>query len=552
MHRSLQIPEIIRNIFSLSDDDHEGRKALAQCCLTCRFFYEPAADALWYHLPDLAPLLKCLPEEFVFETNHPDEDTEEEDRDGEALPPEYSKYKILYLRRIPEADEHWMRAERHARRVRIMRSFSPVFKETVNISALQALMSRCRFRQIPDPPSSPFLPNLRELSWPFFQNEGIAFTSIPLLAGPHLRKFRSYALYRPPEGPYAAQVSQTLLEFPVNFPLLESIEMPSAFMGVWSVVGEVFSTILQDLHHLRRVVLPSVDLTQEALQHLSALPHIEQLDMAGEHMVANFVSPVPSVPFFPSLRIIKFMEIPDLPACTMFIKSLAHRQLESVEIYGDGRSFMVHTMADYARALEPHKTLQKVVLHPNRTHVPDVPPDSPPLDFSFVRPLLSLPVLTTIDVSAPSGVDLNDNDFLQMSMSWPHIERLVIRSIGRSRRTPSATFDSFLHVVHHCPRLKSFQLHLEPTITSEGMTKATTQTSDSAIEWLTINYRSPIPPHETERLCKLILDLFPKLRFLRAVASPRMDADMVPTAESWSSFCTLIKGKIKERTGVAY
>jgi hypothetical protein len=95
MHRSLQIPEIIRNIFSLSDDDHEGRKALAQCCLTCRFFYEPAADALWYHLPDLAPLLKCLPEEFVFETNHPDEDTEEEDRDGEALPPEYSKYKIL-------------------------------------------------------------------------------------------------------------------------------------------------------------------------------------------------------------------------------------------------------------------------------------------------------------------------------------------------------------------------------------------------------------------------------------------------------------------------
>lgn len=67
MHRSLQISEIIRNIFFLTDDDKEGRRTLARCCLTCRFFYGPSADALWYHIPDFAPLLKCLPAEFWFE-----------------------------------------------------------------------------------------------------------------------------------------------------------------------------------------------------------------------------------------------------------------------------------------------------------------------------------------------------------------------------------------------------------------------------------------------------------------------------------------------------
>jgi F-box-like len=63
MHPCLQIPEIIRAIFSWLSQDDGG--TLAALSLTCRNFYEPASDRLWSDLPSVVPLVRCLPDDLL-------------------------------------------------------------------------------------------------------------------------------------------------------------------------------------------------------------------------------------------------------------------------------------------------------------------------------------------------------------------------------------------------------------------------------------------------------------------------------------------------------
>ena len=142
---------------------------------------------------------------------------------------------------------------------------------------------------------------------------------------------------------------------------------------------------------------------------------------------------------------------------------------------------------------------------------------------------------------------MKDEDYLRMARSWPHIEWLVIKLIGRSRKTPSATFDAFLHVARHCPELRSFQLGLEPTLTEAAEAEAARHTSESVVEWLSMKFQSAIPPHETDRLCKYVLDLFPKLRVVRSIpASINIDLNAFHRTESWSNLCAMIRKRCKE------
>ena len=70
-HRMLYVEEILREIFSylplqsLPPFSHWGRsspKGVLAVARTCRAFKEPALDILWEVLPNLTPLVRCLPE----------------------------------------------------------------------------------------------------------------------------------------------------------------------------------------------------------------------------------------------------------------------------------------------------------------------------------------------------------------------------------------------------------------------------------------------------------------------------------------------------------
>lgn len=63
MHRSLQIPEILSEILaSISPESQKDRASQAAMARTCKLFYEPAMNALWFKINSITPLLKCLPQ----------------------------------------------------------------------------------------------------------------------------------------------------------------------------------------------------------------------------------------------------------------------------------------------------------------------------------------------------------------------------------------------------------------------------------------------------------------------------------------------------------
>ncbi|GLB38758.1 hypothetical protein LshimejAT787_0506230 [Lyophyllum shimeji] len=65
MHRSLQIPEIVKLICEqlevINPQTSEQFKCLAAFLRTCRAFHEPALSIVWSNVDSLVPLLKCMP-----------------------------------------------------------------------------------------------------------------------------------------------------------------------------------------------------------------------------------------------------------------------------------------------------------------------------------------------------------------------------------------------------------------------------------------------------------------------------------------------------------
>lgn len=60
MHQCLRIPEIQGEIFS-----NLQRRDCAKLAQTCRFFYDQAMDVVWAELPNLLPVVLCLPSDAV-------------------------------------------------------------------------------------------------------------------------------------------------------------------------------------------------------------------------------------------------------------------------------------------------------------------------------------------------------------------------------------------------------------------------------------------------------------------------------------------------------
>ena len=57
-HRALYINEVLKHICHVADNS-----TLATVARTCKVFQEPALEALWCHLPDFTPLVRCFPSE---------------------------------------------------------------------------------------------------------------------------------------------------------------------------------------------------------------------------------------------------------------------------------------------------------------------------------------------------------------------------------------------------------------------------------------------------------------------------------------------------------
>jgi hypothetical protein len=68
MHLSLQITEILTNIFDSYNDETPDKITLRNLALVCKIFHEPALDALWKFQQSIWTLLKTFPGDLWEET----------------------------------------------------------------------------------------------------------------------------------------------------------------------------------------------------------------------------------------------------------------------------------------------------------------------------------------------------------------------------------------------------------------------------------------------------------------------------------------------------
>ncbi|GJE97869.1 F-box protein [Phanerochaete sordida] len=130
MHLSLNIDEIIQNIFG-----HVDKKGtLFRLAVVCRAWSEPANDALWARLEGLRPLICCLPQHVIAESE--------------------IMYGALTIVQAPSEGE-WERFDENARRVKhLLVDDSRLF--SVDHAAMEVLRKHH---------ADPILPNLTYLEW---------------------------------------------------------------------------------------------------------------------------------------------------------------------------------------------------------------------------------------------------------------------------------------------------------------------------------------------------------------------------------------------------
>ncbi|GJE91799.1 hypothetical protein PsYK624_079500 [Phanerochaete sordida] len=134
MHAVLSINEILSAVFAVTP-----RCSLLSAGLTCKTFYEPAMDALWYTIDSIIPLLMCLP--------------------ADALGPSYPGFAGWKHRITRElTSEDWLRFQAAARRVReyiVVNEITSIRAYGFDVTHPIVLMLAEHFSE------GPILPNLR-------------------------------------------------------------------------------------------------------------------------------------------------------------------------------------------------------------------------------------------------------------------------------------------------------------------------------------------------------------------------------------------------------
>ncbi|GJF00132.1 F-box protein [Phanerochaete sordida] len=292
MHSCLLIHEILQDIFGYFNEYRD----LHSLSLVCRAFLAPANDELWADLPGLSPLIKCLPDHLLGDS---------EIDEG-----------ILTIVQPPRTED-WHRVQLHAFRVKSLRvelDDGDHKEYTINQAALEIFVAGL-------PSNAPLLPRLESLAW---HNWSLAKFA-PLFINPSLTFLEYYPSSETPE--VLARVAEAA-------PRLRILRLFDTQYSLPEPVDAVFNDTLLCLNHLTQLNFDHVPLRADTLVHLSRLPSLLYLSVfLLKHDVTSWTSP--SWGGFPRLE--RLSLIPDrergrtIPSAP-FLRALSGASLTSLDI----------------------------------------------------------------------------------------------------------------------------------------------------------------------------------------------------------------------------
>ncbi|KIJ69468.1 hypothetical protein HYDPIDRAFT_106090 [Hydnomerulius pinastri MD-312] len=469
------------------DSDYiEPRISLAGLARTCRALHKPALDVLWKELPDMTPLIKCLPRDLWCE-----------DSDG----------VLHFMRALTRSDLSVFCT--YASRVRLLGFHCGNTYNTVSHINAAILHEIFRALRLWEPLWCSLLPQLVDFAWddpqeanlpllPLLLCKGVQYLSLPSECWstdpPTLAILSSLATSVPDVLEFA--IPRICMALPV-LPLdLETQVVLSHIITRWGC--------LESLH--------TFPLLEEAMSHLSSMASLRRLSIWGAddppgHQARHLIR-------FQSDMVQLDLQSDDYLSLSGF---LAHFHFSPKQLLiRTRRTQWATTMEEFFTDLPAHicttSLLRLRLTTATNIHYTNIPEESI-LRIETIRPLFLYRNLMDLWVGGFCTSYIHDEGLLEMGRAWPHLQFLELGCRSQSIY-PTAAISALglIGLVELCPKLIVLGLDLDVvglcTVTLSP--QLVLRTCQSRLEYLFVG-PTQITPENTLQLSNTLATLFPRL-----------------------------------------
>ncbi|KAK7468316.1 hypothetical protein VKT23_002830 [Stygiomarasmius scandens] len=535
MHHCLQVLDILHLIFEcVRENAHLA--TLVNLAVTCKLFCEPALDVLWWSVPSAYALLNCLPDD-IWEQTLTDRAV------GRGKVVERSKRKF---RRVPNSSE-LSRCQFYTHRVR---RFGVQDPPNMRISSRRMHHSDEFLSQF----DVKMFPNLRELVYyvPYQEPDTI---SIYTYLGPSLISLSLHWDCRPSSFLRICEEIQRVC------PFMEKLSVYHVSLGQHSSIFSPsivqFSALVSSLH-LRVFHCHRCQLSDSALQHLSQLPHLKQLEVGNtvDDLVRAIKASNSLIAPFTGLCLLSIMAADFGRAGVDLSKIISSTDIQELTLD--------HTLDKVPSEQEIHAFFQALADSPWKDSLSslelhrafDVDPESDVwtspvyrVTSSTFKPLFSLPNLQFVQLRLENAFDLDNATLSDMARAWPKLSTLDIGcggTWGISEGGLKITLDGLLPLVQHCPRLNTFSLCVNaaynPASPSSRPGAGITNEKVLILNFCNSTISDPL------EVALFLSDVFPNLLDIVAWSEGWLPTeDSHSATEKWNEVCQLLPALTRAR-----
>ncbi|KAI0754858.1 hypothetical protein C8Q80DRAFT_1141470 [Daedaleopsis nitida] len=442
--------DVLRNVCSYllvmplcaADFEASGVQAILSLSRTCKSLQEPALDALWRTIPNVACLLYAMPRDLWIAEDVFDYMT--------VLGKPSTR---LSLGRAPVAAD-FERLDFYRRRVRrILINFDcihlPPFARNHSVTAAVLDAFAAHY------PHGSLFPCLQVLHMTC-ASDGTTdlFRSSPVLFHPNLREvsYRSYTinLSREAELDYCNML-EALQRRSRSLKVLELESRPVRYDQL--VQG---SRILYGFQPLETFITDTISIDFRTLRHLATLGTLHTLRTQlpttyDKSDLEYFRNPGEAI-HFPVLHQLKLIHDRDVTVCATIIAAIRSPQLNDVDIYCRSTSVPLQHLTDLCKVIA-HCPQSKTTLRRLSISIYSLgdDPQLSPISRQTFEPLLELHGLISLNVDVRHPMHIDNGLLLDMALAWRNIYRLLLGvESPHDDAVPSATLGGLLPFIFVC------------------------------------------------------------------------------------------------------
>ncbi|CAK5282828.1 unnamed protein product [Mycena citricolor] len=434
MHQCLLIPETVQLICAhfrptnkhLPTLDAANTSTLAALAQTCRYFANPALDALWVKQIALTPLLCCLP--------------------GDCFAIDLDEAGVSHGRWArPIFAGDWSRLDFYAARVRVLNL------DESSDAAFSAAGANFFNQLAAGAPSGGLFPKLRVL---YSRKYPHVASCLRMFLAPTLRTLRVYAKT---EREHRLMMTH-LSTLPSAAPQLTSLLVYTGekFFPRPPHFDAAVSSILRRMHSLEKVTMGCPDIA--SLQHIGRLDSLRTLSVVDLPVEFQAVKKSKDAKFFPRLLELVIRR-GDILTALAFLRLSTHAPYKRISITTAGvvsNPELERLFAAVASACRP-TSLRTLVLHAAgsgglaRVGAP------------AIRPLLAFRNLAHVELLSSAGWALDGDAVRELACAWPLLRTLSLETSAMPGGA-APVLASLEHLAAHCPHLASLKTTVDATV----------------------------------------------------------------------------------------